>query len=47
MNQSKYNTKQICLSLDYKLVMKKISKYLDQEDKIKLKNMDISFHISQ
>lgn len=42
-----FNAKQICLSLDYKQAKKKISKYVDQEDKIQLKNMDISFDISQ
>jgi superfamily II DNA or RNA helicase len=42
-----FNAKQICISLNYKQAKKKISKYVDQEDKIQLKNMDISFDISQ
>jgi prophage antirepressor-like protein len=42
-----FNAKQICLSLNYKQTKKKISKYVDNEDKIQLKNMNISFDISQ
>ena len=42
-----FNAKQICISLNYKQAKKKISKYVDQEDKIQLKNMDISFDINQ
>jgi anti-repressor protein len=42
-----FNAKQICISLKYKQAKKKISKYVDHEDKIQLKKMDISFVISQ
>ena len=42
-----FNAKQICVSLEYKQTKKAISKFIDLDDKIQLKNMNISFTMSQ
>jgi len=42
-----FNAKQICTSLDYKQPKQAIIKNVDKDDKIQLKNMNISFNIEQ
>ena len=42
-----FNAKQICLSLEYKETNKAITKNVDKEDQIQLKNMDINFTVHQ
>jgi prophage antirepressor-like protein len=42
-----FNAKQICISLGYRQTEKAISNNVDNEDKIKLKNMEITFEINQ
>jgi prophage antirepressor-like protein len=42
-----FNAKQIGISLKYKEPKKAITKYVDKEDKIQLKNIDINFKIEQ
>ena len=42
-----FNAKQICQSLEYKDPKKAISNNVDKDDKIQLKNMNISFNIEQ
>ena len=42
-----FNAKQICTSLDYKQPKQAIIKNVDKDDKIQLKNMNISFEIEQ
>ena len=42
-----FNAKQICMSLKYKQPKKTISNNVDKNDKIQLKNMNISFTMSQ
>ena len=42
-----FNAKQICLSLKYKEPSKAITKNVEKEDKIQLKNMNINFKVKQ
>jgi len=42
-----FNAKQICTSLEYKQTAKAISNNVEKEDKIQLKNMEITFEIQQ
>ena len=42
-----FNAKQICISLKYKELKKTISNNIDKEDKIQLKNINISFKLQQ
>ena len=42
-----FNAKQICTSLKYKQTEKAISNNVEKEDKIQLKNMEITFEIQQ
>ena len=44
-NKIWFNAKQICLSLEYKEPNKAITKNVDKEDQIQLKNMDINFTV--
>ena len=46
-NKIWFNAKQICLSLEYKEPNKAITKNVDKEDQIQLKNMDINFTVRQ
>jgi hypothetical protein len=43
----RFNAKQICLAIEYKQPKKAISNHVEKEDKIQLKNMNISFKIRQ
>jgi prophage antirepressor-like protein len=42
-----FNAKQICISLKYKQAAKAITKNVEKEDKIQLKNMNINFKVQQ
>ena len=42
-----FNAKQICVSLKYKQSAKAITKNVDKENKIQLKNMNINFKVQQ
>ena len=42
-----FNAKQIGIALKYKEPKKAITKYVDKEDKIQLKNIDINFKVEQ
>ena len=46
-NEIWFNAKQICISLKYKYPKQVIINNVDKEDKIQLKNMNISFEIKQ
>jgi len=46
-NKIWFHAKQICLSLKYKESNKAITKNVDKEDKIQLKNMEINFKVKQ
>lgn len=42
-----FNAKQICIALEYKQAKKAIKNNVDKDDKIQLKNMNITFDIKQ
>jgi prophage antirepressor-like protein len=42
-----FNAKQICIALKYKQPKKAITYFVDKNDKIQLKNMNINFEIKQ
>ena len=46
-NEIWFNAKQICVSLKYKDTKQVISKNVEKEDKIQLKNMSINFKVQQ
>ena len=46
-NKIWFNAKQICISLKYKESNKAITKNVEKEDKIQLKNMNINFKVKQ